>query len=87
MLWGLDCFVEKPTLLEMIKLNLHLLDCFLKRAIVTSVLIEDLAKIQNLPKSCTVIVLNSGGLTSFQEAFQTVVAQLVFLSPKPLNNI
>ena len=69
------------------ELNFRLPDCFPKKAIVASVPAEDLARIRDLSRSCAVIELNSGDSASFQEAFRTVVAQLVCSSPRLINNI
>ena len=83
---GIDRFVEGPALLEMPGLNFRFPD-LPNRAIDVFVLPRDFDKIRASFRSCAVIVLNSGGLASFQEAFCIVVAQLVCSSPKPLNNI
>ncbi len=65
LLKGLARFVDGPGLLKMVELNFCLPNCFPIKAIVVSVLAENLAKIRDSSKSCAIMVLNSGGLAFF----------------------
>lgn len=64
--WWLDCVIKRPVLLEMVKLNFCSPYWFSNETMVVSIPACKLAKIRKSCKSSAVIMLNWGGLVSFQ---------------------